>query len=161
MDLGDDADLEAELLALEGKSPGKKGKSSSKKAAMSMADVDKMMAGLGNIGEGDDGLDDDDDGGDDDDDVDDAELLGELQVKGSFKIEWYAIRSITSERDTIRSNTTENRGYLFIYILRMSFCALTLAFLCLLGGQTSYSSCTAQCPSSNEGPGCLMPLRLS
>ncbi len=110
-------------MALEGKSPGKKGKSSSKKAAMSMADVDKMMAGLGNIGEGDDGLDDDDDdGGDDDDDVDDAELLGELQVKGSFKIEWYAIRSIISERDTIRSNTTENRGYFFIYITYVILC---------------------------------------
>ena len=76
LDLTDDADLEAELLALEGKSPGKKGKSpSSKKGVMSMEDVDKMMVGLGNIGE-----DDGDDDADVDVDEDDEELLGELRV---------------------------------------------------------------------------------
>ena len=64
----DDADLEAELLALQGKSPGKKGKSA--KGMMSLEDVDKMMAGLDDIGEGDD----------DDDSNDDDDLLGELQV---------------------------------------------------------------------------------
>ena len=76
LDIQDDADLEAELLALSGKSPGKKGKSASKKPMMSMQDMDKMMADLENIGEGDD-----DEEGDGDLDEDDEELLGELQVK--------------------------------------------------------------------------------
>ncbi len=40
-----------------------------------------------------------------------------------------------SERDTYRGNTIENRGCLFIYLyicmdVCMSFCTLTLAFLC-------------------------------
>ncbi len=39
------------------------------------------------------------------------------------------------ERDTYRGNTIENRGCLFIYLyicmdVCMSFCTLTLAFLC-------------------------------
>ena len=69
----DDADLEAELMALQGKSPGKKGKAP--KGTMSLEDVDKMMAGLDDIGE-----DDDNDDDIDDDDEDMEELLGELKV---------------------------------------------------------------------------------
>lgn len=70
----DDADLEAELLALEGKAPKKGGNSKAGgKGALSMADVDSMLAGIGDIGEV---------GSDDEDisDIDDEELLGELQV---------------------------------------------------------------------------------
>ncbi len=42
---------------------------------------------------------------------------------------------LASERDTYRGNTIENRGCLFIYLyicmdVCMSFCTLTLAFLC-------------------------------
>ncbi len=49
------------------------------------------------------------------------------------------LASERSERDTYRGNTIENRGCLFIYLfiylyicldVRMSFCTLTLAFLC-------------------------------
>jgi len=86
--LEDDADLEAELLALEGKSPAKKGKgkSASKKPMMSMQDVDKMMAGLEGIGEGEDNEDDD---GDLDED---EELLGELQVRwGGGEGVWFLL----------------------------------------------------------------------
>ena len=72
----DDADLEAELMALEGKAPKKGGKSKSGKGgAFSMADVDSMLAGIGDIGEGGSGEDDDDMS-----DIDDEDLLGELQV---------------------------------------------------------------------------------
>ena len=70
----DDADLEAELLALEGKAPKKGGNSKAGgKGALSMADVDSMLAGIGDIGEV---------GSDDEEDMsdDDEELLGELQV---------------------------------------------------------------------------------
>lgn len=74
----DDADLEAELMALEGKAPKKGGKSSKsgKGGAFSMADVDSMLAGIGDIGEG--------GSGDDDSDIDDEDLLGELQVTSEF-----------------------------------------------------------------------------
>lgn len=74
-----DADLEAELLALEGKAPKKKGGHSSKagQERMTMEQLDKMVAGLDKIGDDDDG---DDDGGGDLSDMDDDELLGELQV---------------------------------------------------------------------------------
>ena len=72
----DDADLEAELMALEGKAPTKKGgkSKSGEGGALTMADVDSMLAGIGDIGEG--------GSGDDDDmsDIDDEDLLGELQV---------------------------------------------------------------------------------
>ena len=51
-----DADLEAELMALEGKSPAKGGKKSSKSGMMSMDELDKVMASAGKIG----GEDDDD-----------------------------------------------------------------------------------------------------
>ncbi len=52
----------------------------------------------------------------------------------SIEISLY-LASERSERDTYRGNTIENRGCLFIclYIcldVRMSFCTLTLAFLC-------------------------------
>ncbi len=45
------------------------------------------------------------------------------------------LASERSERDTYRGNTIENRGCLFIYLyicldVRVSFCTLTLAFLC-------------------------------
>ncbi len=36
--------------------------------------------------------------------------------------------------DTLRGNTIENRGYLFVYIcvdVRMSFCTLTLVYFCV------------------------------
>ena len=70
----DDADLEAELMALEGKAPKKGGKSKAGKGAFSMADVDSMLAGIGDVGGS---------GGEDDEDmsdVDDEDLLGELKV---------------------------------------------------------------------------------
>lgn len=71
-----DADLEAELLALEGKSPAKGGKAAkSGSGMMSMDDLDKVMASADKIG--------DDDGDDDDEDlsdIEDDELLGELKV---------------------------------------------------------------------------------
>lgn len=77
-----DADLEAELLALEGKAPKKKGGHSSKagQERMTMEQLDKMVAGLDKIGDDDDDDDGDDDGGGDLSDMDDDELLGELQV---------------------------------------------------------------------------------
>ena len=76
MCVDDDADLEAELLALEGKAPKKGGNSKAGgKGALSMAEVDSMLAGIGDIGEV--GSNDDDD---DMSDIDDEELLGELQV---------------------------------------------------------------------------------
>ena len=65
--------MEAELLALEGKSPKKGGKSPKSGGKMSMGEVDKMVAGIQDIGEGDDDL-------SDLSDVDENELLGELQV---------------------------------------------------------------------------------
>ncbi len=44
---------------------------------------------------------------------------------------YHLLASERSERDTYRGNTIENRGCLFIYMdVRMSFCTLTLAFLC-------------------------------
>ena len=68
-----DADLEAELLALEGKSPGKgKSPKSGGRGGMTMADLDKVMADVDKIGE--------DDDGEDLSDIDDDDLLGELQV---------------------------------------------------------------------------------
>lgn len=71
-----DADLEAELLALEGKSPGKGGKGSkSGSGVMSMDDLDKMMASAHKMGEEDDDVEDEDLS-----DIDDDELLGELKV---------------------------------------------------------------------------------
>ena len=78
-----DADLEAELMALEGKAPKKGGKSSKsgKGGAFSMADVDSMLAGIGDIGEGGSGGDDDDTS-----DIDDEDLLGELQVTSELLI---------------------------------------------------------------------------
>ncbi len=50
------------------------------------------------------------------------------------------LASERSERDTYRGNTIENRGCLFIYLyicldVCMSFCTLTLAFLCSLCGR--------------------------
>ena len=72
-----DADLEAELLALEGKSPAKGGGKGSKSGGggmLSMKDLDQMMANVDKIGEeGDEELSDLDD--------DDDDLLGELQVR--------------------------------------------------------------------------------
>lgn len=83
LDIGvSDADLEAELLALEGKSPSKGGKKSSKSGGndgmMSMDELDKVMASAGKMGE-------DDDYGEEEEelsDMDDDELLGELKVRG-------------------------------------------------------------------------------
>ena len=74
MDLTD-ADLEAELMALEGKSPGKGGKSpkSGGSGMMSMDELDNIVAGLDGMGE---------EEGEDEDmsDIDEDELLGELKV---------------------------------------------------------------------------------
>ena len=70
-----DDELEAELMALQGKVPQKAGKSKAGKGVPSMADVDSMLAGIGNIG-------DVGESGDDEDmsDLDEEDLLGELQV---------------------------------------------------------------------------------
>ena len=44
------------------------------------------------------------------------------------------LASERSKLDTLRGNTIENRGYLFVYIMcvdvRMSFCTLNLAYFC-------------------------------
>ena len=69
----DDAELEAELLALEGKAPKKGGKSPKSGGKMSMDQLDKMVAGIQDVGEGDEDL-------SDMSDIDENELLGELQV---------------------------------------------------------------------------------
>ena len=73
-----DEDLEAELLALEGKGPNKGGgKSPGKgKGTMSLEQIDQMVAGLPDVeGEGEEG------GGESgDSDLDDDELLRELEV---------------------------------------------------------------------------------
>ena len=105
----DDADLEAELMALEGKAPKKGGKSSKsgKGGAFSMADVDSMLAGIGDIGEGGSGDDDDDDTSD----IDDEDLLGELQVTFRFLL----ILKVTPIRQFCTSMTicmewSENKG---------------------------------------------------
>ena len=89
--IDDDADLEAELMALEGKSPKKGGKGKAGgggKGALSAADVDSMLAGIGNIGEM--GEEDDDE---DMSDVDEEDLLGELQVTRSRFVSFPAIMS--------------------------------------------------------------------
>ena len=79
--LDDDADLEAELLALEGKAPKKGGKSKTGgKGALSMADVDSMIAGIGDIGDVGSGDD------EDDSDIDDEDLLGELKVHNAYPL---------------------------------------------------------------------------
>lgn len=69
-----DADLEAELLALEGKAPakGKSGKTG-KSGMLSMGELDAMVAGIGDVGE-------DEDEDEEGDFSDEDELLGELQV---------------------------------------------------------------------------------
>ena len=82
----DDESLEAELLALEGKSSGssksrKTGKSG-QSGMMSMGDLDAMMAGIDNIGE--DGEDDD---RDEEELSDENELLGELEVCALGRVE--------------------------------------------------------------------------
>ncbi len=64
----DDSELEAELMALEGVSPGGGGRG---KAPLSVADVNKMVAGIGEVGDEDSDL---------SSDLDEDELLGELQV---------------------------------------------------------------------------------
>ena len=66
----DDAELEAELMALEGKSSGKQAKKKGGKM-----DLDSLIAGANKIGE-----DVEDDDEEDLSDIDDEELLGELQV---------------------------------------------------------------------------------
>ncbi len=48
------------------------------------------------------------------------------------------LASEQSERDTIRGNSIENRGYLFIYYVGTYVCHLYFdlrIFLCLLGGE--------------------------
>lgn len=72
-----DADLEAELLALSGNSSGKSSKKSGggDSGMLSMGDLDKMMADVDGMGE-DEEL--------SDVDEDDGDLLGELQVRGVF-----------------------------------------------------------------------------
>lgn len=73
-----EADLEAELLALEGKSPAKGGKppKTGGQGRMSLDDLDKVMASADKMGgEEDEDL-------SDLDDEEDDELLGELKVNG-------------------------------------------------------------------------------
>ncbi len=73
-----DADLEAELLALEGKSPakGKSGKTG-KSGMLSMGELDAMVAGIGDISDEEEGEE-----GEEGELSDEDELLGELQVSG-------------------------------------------------------------------------------
>ncbi len=55
-------------------------------------------------------------------------------------IEW-------SEQDTLRGNTIENRGYLFVYVdVRMSFSTLTLVYFCVSSVFDPVPNCTEQNP---------------
>ncbi len=63
-------------------------------------------------------------------------VIGERDtLRGNaIEISLYLLASERSERDTYRGNTIENRGlFIYLYICMdvcMSFCTLTLTFLC-------------------------------
>ena len=82
---GDDDDLEAELLALEGKSSGKGGKKG-KEGRMTLEQLDTMVAGLEGVGES---------GGEDEEEEGDLsgdeELLGELAVSECVEGVWVSV----------------------------------------------------------------------
>ncbi len=66
-----------------------------------------------------------------------VEKISQVYILLLLKIRIYVLAS-ERKRDTYSSNTIESRDVCSIICLdvRMSFCTLTLAFLCLLGGRS-------------------------
>ena len=100
----DDDDLEAELLALEGKSPSKKEKAAlgTKKAGvMSLDQIGSLVAGLKDVGdcEGD---------GDEESDIDEDELMGELEELAGTSDHVYSTTDVAKADDCATSSVASS-----------------------------------------------------